>query len=61
MTLTISLFMHDFWNFEAGTEQSHEMQNFIKNLGIMAGLMFVAGSRSSEQTVPDEPAPSESR
>ena len=53
--------MHDFWNFEAGTEQSHEMQNFIKNLGIMAGLMFVAGSRSSEQTVPDEPAPSESR
>ena len=49
LTLTISLFMHDFWNYEEGLEQGHETQNFIKNLGIMAGLMFVAGSRATEQ------------
>lgn len=49
LTLTISLFMHDFWNYGEGLEQAHETQNFIKNLGIMAGLMFVAGSRATEQ------------
>ncbi len=45
LTLVISLFMHDFWNVEEGLEQAHETQNFIKNLAIMAGLMFVAGNR----------------
>ena len=45
LTLVISLFMHDFWNVEEGLERAHETQNFIKNLAIMAGLMFVAGSR----------------
>ncbi len=45
LTLLISLFMHDFWNVEEGLEQAHETQNFVKNLAIMAGLMFVAGNR----------------
>ena len=45
LTLVISLFMHDFWNVEEGLERAHETQNFVKNLAIMAGLMFVAGSR----------------
>ena len=45
LTLVISLFMHDFWNVEEGLERAHETQNFIKNLAIMAGLMFVAGNR----------------
>jgi uncharacterized membrane protein YphA (DoxX/SURF4 family) len=26
----------------AGIEQQHEMQNFIKNLGIFAGLLILA-------------------
>ncbi len=45
LTLVISLFMHDFWNVEEGLERAHETQNFVKNLAIMAGLMFVAGNR----------------
>ena len=44
VTLVISLFMHDFWNSYEGGDPAHEMQNFIKNLAIMAGLLFVAGS-----------------
>lgn len=44
LTLLISLFMHDFWNVYEGADQAHETQNFIKNLGIMAGLLFIAGS-----------------
>jgi putative oxidoreductase len=44
LTLVISLFMHDFWNVEEGLERAHETQNFVKNLAIMAGLMFVAGN-----------------
>ncbi|HSG90190.1 MAG TPA: DoxX family protein [Pseudomonadales bacterium] len=43
LTLVISVFMHDFWQYEEGMERAHEMQNFIKNLAIMAGLMVVAG------------------
>lgn len=42
MTLVISLFMHDFWNNYAGTVQAHEVQNFVKNLGILAGLLVLA-------------------
>lgn len=44
LTLLISLFMHDFWNTYEGGDSGHEMQNFIKNLAIMAGLLYVAGS-----------------
>jgi putative oxidoreductase len=45
LTLLISLFMHNFWSYEEGLERAHEMQNFIKNLAIMAGLLFVSGTR----------------
>lgn len=48
LTLMISLFMHDFWNMEEGLQRAHEMQNFIKNLAIMAGLMFVAGANLAD-------------
>ena len=44
LTLVISLYMHDFWNSYEGGDSAHEMQNFIKNLAIMAGLLYVAGS-----------------
>jgi putative oxidoreductase len=45
LTLVISLAMHDFWNVEAGIQQAHEIQNFVKNLAIMAGLMALAGGQ----------------
>ncbi len=37
LTIVINLVMHDFWNVPA------ETQNFVKNLGIMAGLLVLAG------------------
>ncbi len=43
LTIVINLFMHDFWNLEEGLQQAHETQNFIKNLAIVAGLLYVAG------------------
>jgi len=43
LTLVISLFMHNFWEYAEGMERNHETQNFFKNLGIMAGLLVVAG------------------
>ena len=43
LTLAISIFMHDFWFMEEGQQQAHELQNFIKNMAIMAGLLYMAG------------------
>jgi len=40
--LVINGLMHDFWHF-TGEEAAHEAQNFIKNLGILAGLLVLAG------------------
>jgi len=37
LTLVISVVMHDFWNIPG------ETQNFVKNMGIMAGLLVSAG------------------
>lgn len=41
LTLVISIAMHDFWGMPEGMERNHEMQNFIKNMAIMAGLLVV--------------------
>ena len=41
--LLVNALLHDFWNFD-GIEGGHEMQNFIKNLGILAGLLVLAGA-----------------
>ncbi len=43
LTLMISIVMHDFWTLEPGLQTSHETQNFVKNLAIMAGLLVAAG------------------
>lgn len=43
LTLVISLVMHNFWALEEGLVRSHETQNFVKNMGIMAGLLAIAG------------------
>ncbi len=42
LTLVISIYMHNFWVMEEGVTRMHEMQNFIKNMAIMAGLLMVA-------------------
>jgi putative oxidoreductase len=44
LTLVINLVIHDFWTLPAGELQTgHETQNFVKNLGIFAGLLVLAG------------------
>lgn len=42
LVVIININLHDFWNL-SGIEGRHEMQNFIKNLGILAGLLVLAG------------------
>jgi putative oxidoreductase len=41
MVVAINFNLHDFWNY-TGQEGAHEMQNFIKNLGILGGLLVLA-------------------
>lgn len=53
LTLLISLFMHDFWNAYEGGDVAHETQNFIKNMAIMAGLLFVAGTSPASRPASD--------
>ena len=52
MIILINLNLHDFWNIYEGVDARHETQNFVKNLGIFAGLLALAavsmrGSTSS--------------
>ena len=42
LTVLINIFIHDFWNLAGDPSQAHEAQNFIKNLGIIAGLLVLA-------------------
>ena len=42
MVIAINFSLHDFWNY-SGVEGDHELQNFVKNLGIMGGLLVLAG------------------
>jgi len=42
LTIFINIFIHDFWNLTSDPSQAHEAQNFIKNLGIIAGLLVLA-------------------
>lgn len=48
LTLVISIYMHNFWAMEDGIQKAHETQNFVKNMAIMAGLMYVAGAKLKE-------------
>lgn len=41
--LLVNVLLHDFWNDHAGVSSEREMQNFIKNLGILSGLLVLAG------------------
>lgn len=42
MILLINFNLHDFWNTYQGVDEKHELQNFVKNLGILAGLLLLA-------------------
>ena len=49
VTIFINVGMHDFWNTYPGTDAGHEMQNFVKNLGIFAGLLVLSASNNVSQ------------
>ncbi|MEL6830499.1 MAG: DoxX family protein [Pseudomonadota bacterium] len=44
--LVINFYLHDFWTM-SGDQAARETQNFIKNLGIAAGLLALAGFTSA--------------
>ena len=46
--IVININLHDFWNF-SGIEGAHETQNFVKNLGILAGCLILAGYTSKKE------------
>ena len=45
VTVLINLYMHDFWNMADNPDQAHETQNFVKNLGILAGLLVLSATK----------------
>ena len=42
LTMLINIFIHDFWDLGGDPSQAHETQNFVKNLGIAAGLLVLS-------------------
>ena len=59
MVLLINVNLHDFWNLYEGVDVNHEMQNFVKNLGIFAGLLLLGAmniGKSSEVNIVDDTA-----
>ena len=44
--LLVNFMLHNFWAME-GANVGHETQNFVKNLGILAGLLVLSGSSSA--------------
>lgn len=44
LTILINVFIHDFWNLGGDASQSHETQNFVKNLAIASGLLVLSGT-----------------
>lgn len=44
LTVLINFYMHNFWALQGDPSYAHELQNFVKNLGIAAGLLVLAGS-----------------
>ena len=49
MTILINLGMHDFWNTYPEGNKGHELQNFVKNLGIFAGLLVMSAGQHLPQ------------
>ena len=46
VTILINLYIHDFWNMSDNPDQAHETQNFVKNLGILAGLLVLSRNKN---------------
>lgn len=44
--LLVNFMLHDFWTMPEA-RVAHETQNFVKNLGILAGLLTIAGYATS--------------
>ena len=42
LTILINIYIHDFWTLTNDPSYAHEMQNFVKNLAIAAGLLVLA-------------------
>lgn len=49
--ILVNITLHDFWNFH-GIEAKHELQNFVKNIGILAGLLVLAGASAHRPIFP---------
>ena len=49
LTILINIGMHDFWNEYPNTDTGHETQNFVKNLGIFAGLLVLSATDRVQQ------------
>ena len=49
LTILINVGMHDFWNTYPELNTQHEVQNFVKNLGIFAGLLVLSGAERLPQ------------
>jgi len=57
LTHAINAFMHDFWNVYDGGDQGHELQNFVKKLGIFAGLLILAARGAPRASLDGRMAP----
>ena len=44
----ININIHDFWNIYEGIDQTHERQNFIKNIGVLVAFMLLAATSMEE-------------
>ena len=51
LTIIINYYMHDFWDMSAGLQQEHELQNFIKNTGIIAGLLILSAAHPGKYSI----------
>tara|TARA_A200000113_G_scaffold204164_2_gene199685 strand:+ start:890 stop:1288 length:399 start_codon:yes stop_codon:yes gene_type:complete len=49
LTILINIGVHDFWNDYPDKDAGHELQNYIKNLGIFAGLLVLSASKNVSQ------------
>ena len=49
LTILINIGVHDFWNDYPNTDAGHELQNFIKNIGIFAGLLVLSATSKVTQ------------
>ena len=52
MVLLINVNLHDFWNLYEGVNPEREAQNFVKNLGIFAGLLVLAAVNMGDKQSP---------